>query len=75
MWDDRSRMTLDIVSLGLLWWNVLGAGNVLVIVRVGVFLGVEVDRGGRYGGGVYCDDNYCMRAGVSVVLVTGSTVT
>ena len=53
----------------------MGARNVLVIGRVGVLLGVEVDRGGTYGGGVYCDDNYCMRAGVSVLLVTGSTVT
>ena len=47
----------------------------LVIGRVGVLLRMEVDRGGSYGGGVYCDDNYYMRAGVSVVLVPGSTVT
>ena len=75
VWDDRFRITLDIVSLGLLWRTVLRAGDALVIGRVGVILGVEVDHGGSYGGRVYCNDNYCMMTGVCVVLVTGSTVT
>ena len=75
VWDDRATITLDSVSLGLLWCNVLGFWDVLVIERVDVLLCVEVDRGEECGSGVYCDDNYCVRAGVCVVLVTGSTVT
>ena len=33
IWADCARITLDSVSWEMLWWGVLGAGDVLVIGR------------------------------------------
>ena len=57
MWDECARITWGSGLWGLIWWELLGTGNTVVIGRVGRLLCEEVYRGEGCCGGVDCEEN------------------
>ena len=67
MRDECARITWDSGSWILLWWEVLGTGDAVVIGRVGGLLCEKVYRGKGCGGGFDCEEKCCVRASVCSV--------